>query len=337
MKYLRQAKKNGNLAPLLTGMLVLTGLGVTMVVVTVYELVTYGELQSFVAPLTGIAALANLPAGRIAVGAYVAYLGFFALPRWSRYAQLPEEYKVSVDETHINIIFRKWSWRVKRETFQPGDLFFRDGNHKFVSVSRGYQVYNAMLAFYPEYIGTGKVPDKRELGSIEDFHDVRKMTVEERRAYAREKKKGNGFSSACMGGVSLIFGGLAVKIFLMLPQKITLGEKMPVLLLGLFLFLLFLLFFMMAVSAKMEARWMRTHDCFVATGYSYNKSKEQVQDGTLNRTTVYYAKVWDGHSVYLKRTFEISREDFAREEPLTFELRFYKDKRGYTEIDARVK
>lgn len=53
--------------------------------------------------------------------------------------------------------------------------------------------------------------------------------------------------------------------------------------------------------------------------------------------TLYYAKVWDGQSVYLPRWFPIGEEAYNREEPVAFELYFYKDRSGYTEIDAYVK
>lgn len=336
LKYLKQAKKNGKLLPLVIGMLAVTGIGLTIVIITVYEMAVYGELQSFIAPLNSVAAVANIPLGRIIVGSYIAYVGMAALPRWSKYAQIREEYVVACDGEYMEIAFRGWNWRVKRESFSPTDLFFRDSNHKFVSVLRGYQVYNAIEAFYPEYIGKGKKQEKGSSSVIEDFPNIRKMTQEEKKEYLKRKEKGNGCLSVFMGFLAFGFGLAAVRLLQDIPQKVLWKDKLMLLAFCAVFFLAAFAFIMVIVMMRRTKQWILTTDCFAVTGYSYQKKKENMSSGD-GHETLYYAKVWDGQSVYLPRWFPIGEEEYKREEPVAFELYFYKDRSGYTEIDAYVK
>ena len=58
---------------------------------------------------------------------------------------------------NIYIRFKKNEFLVRKETFQPTDLFFKDKNKHFVSMTRGYQIYNYVIAKYKELINKIKI------------------------------------------------------------------------------------------------------------------------------------------------------------------------------------
>lgn len=106
--------------------------------------------------------------------------------------------------------------------------------------------------------------------------------------------------------------------------------------LGIVFFIVCWALFVGATSAGRERRWILDHDCFVTTGYSYNKQSESVSSSNGMSRMVYRAKIWDGNSVYLKGSFPISKADFEKEEILEFRLYFYKDKNGHIKMDTFV-
>ncbi|MCM1497645.1 MAG: hypothetical protein NC124_04185 [Clostridium sp.] len=188
----------------------------------------------------------------------------------------------------------------------------------------------------PEYTGKKETEEEKNCGVIEDFPDIRKITQEEKKQYLERRGRGNGCLSVFMGVMAVVFGNAAFRLLSELHQRIVWQEKIAFLLLFLFVLGLSGVFIVSIVAMNREKRWILKTDCFHTTGYSYQKKEEKAwyENGS---ETLYYAKVWDGDSVYLSRWFPIGAQDYAKEEPVEFDLYFYHDKSGYTEIDAYAK
>lgn len=177
-----------------------------------------------------------------------------------------------------------------------------------------------------------------EGGSIEDFPNIRKITPEEKKEYLKKKEKGNGCLSIFMGFFAFAFGYLAVQgLYEVWEQRIW-RERWAFALLCFGGLLLSAVPIISIVMMKREKHWIRKVDCFTAVGYSYQKKKERetdISDGAAY--TVYYVKIWDGQSVYLSHWFPVEKKVYEREEPIEFNLYFYKDKSGCTVTDAYEK
>ena len=68
------------------------------------------------------------------------YIGIVYIPVNSPYAQDDSDYDIKSEGEYIHIKFKNNEFLVKKETFQPTDLFFKDKNKHFVSITRGYQI-----------------------------------------------------------------------------------------------------------------------------------------------------------------------------------------------------
>lgn len=90
--------------------------------------------------MAGIIGETNI--GMAILGLFIIYIGLVFLPKNSIYAQDDSDYEVKLIEDNIYIKFKNNEFLVKKETFAPTDLFFKDKNGKFVTMTRGYQIYN---------------------------------------------------------------------------------------------------------------------------------------------------------------------------------------------------
>ncbi len=86
--------------------------------------------------------LSMTDAGMILVGLICMWAGFILFPRCAKMSQDDSDYRIEFEGDKVHIWFKKNEWIADREKIEPTDLFFRDKNKKFVSITRGYQVYN---------------------------------------------------------------------------------------------------------------------------------------------------------------------------------------------------
>ena len=127
------------------------------------------------------------------IGICLMYVGIVWLPLNSPDAQDDSDYDIKSDGENIYIKFKKNEFLVKKETFQPTDLFFKDKNGRFVSSTRGYQIYNYVSTKYKELtekeVDTSKIILKSEV--VNKFSNVQKMSNEEKLNFIKQQKLKN--------------------------------------------------------------------------------------------------------------------------------------------------
>lgn len=87
-------------------------------------------------------ALSASNVGMIVVGVIIIWTALIFIPFNSPYLQDDEDYKFEFEENNIHIWFKNNEWVLDKKKLSPTNFFFKDKNNKFVSITRGYQVYN---------------------------------------------------------------------------------------------------------------------------------------------------------------------------------------------------
>lgn len=105
-----------------------------------------------------------------------------AYPSNSAYAQNESDYDIKSEKEYIYVRYKKNEFLVKKETLSPTDFYYRDKNKRFVSMMRGYQIYNYILIYHQEVmdkdIDESKRLSKQEF--LNNFKDIKKITAEEK-------------------------------------------------------------------------------------------------------------------------------------------------------------
>lgn len=186
--------------------------------------------------------------GMIFIGLFIVYIGLIWIPMNVPASQDDNDYTVTFDNDNIYIKFKDYEFCVKKETFQPTDLFFRDKNNKFVTSLRGYQIYNYVFnKYYKEiekHVDNEKVIFKSEV--VDKFSNVKVLSLDEKQKYINENKIKNrprvlfiilsimlwyNFIFWIFGFILIITGNLSFSIFniiiaiLMIIFSYILGKK----------------------------------------------------------------------------------------------------------------
>ncbi len=88
--------------------------------------------------------------GMIFIGLFIIYIALVFMPKNIPFAQNPDDYNVKIDDKNIYIKFKKYEFELSKEKWAPTNLFFRDKNHKFVTFTTGYQIYNYVNYYYKD-------------------------------------------------------------------------------------------------------------------------------------------------------------------------------------------
>lgn len=145
--------------------------------------IEWSDLSGYAIYNNGIAGIiGSTNIGLSLLGIFVMYIGIVWFPLNSPYAQDDSDYDIKSEGEYIHIIFKNNEFLVKKETFSPTDLFFRDKNKHFVSMTRGYQIYNYIMANYKKLtereLDESKIILKSEV--VNKFSNVKKMSDEEK-------------------------------------------------------------------------------------------------------------------------------------------------------------
>lgn len=110
------------------------------------------------------------------------FLVYISLPSNSPYAQEDSDYTVESKGDSVYIRFRKNEFLIEKENLQPQSFFYKDKNNHFVSVTRGYRIYNYVNMYYKKFLerqlDESKVISKSEV--VTKFTNTRKMSNEEK-------------------------------------------------------------------------------------------------------------------------------------------------------------
>ena len=138
--------------------------------------------------MIGVISRSNL--GMVIIGLLNIYTGLIFAPRNYKGSQNDEDYEIESVGDCIHIKYKNREFLVKKETFEPTDLFFKDKNGKFVSMATGYQIYNYIMYEHKEKTEK-EITDGVTIGTediITKFSNIRLMNEEEKSEYIEYKK-----------------------------------------------------------------------------------------------------------------------------------------------------
>ena len=146
MKYYKNLIKRKEYGVLAVSIIV-TLFGLIVVYMSCIEVINEGIKESGLSPnmiidngIMGI--IASTDIGMTLMGMFAIYIGIVFIPINAPVSQDHSDYTVESMEDKIYIKFKNNEYLLKKETFSPTDLFFKDKNGKFVGMTRGYQIYN---------------------------------------------------------------------------------------------------------------------------------------------------------------------------------------------------
>ena len=148
MKYYKNLIKNKNYVAIFIAIL-LIACGIIVFYENFFKFITEGIQRSnfndsaYVAGISGIIGRSNL--GLVLIGIFSIYLGIICIPRWSDGSQDDEDYKIDFQGENIYVKYKKNEFIISKKNYGASDFFFKDKNNKFVSLTRGYQIYNYVI------------------------------------------------------------------------------------------------------------------------------------------------------------------------------------------------
>ena len=315
MKYYINLIKRKKFSVLILSLLFII-LGIAMAYYNSIEFILEGLKESGISPnieinsgIAGIIGETNL--GLAIIGLLCFYIGLVFFPISSPYAQDDKDYFVESMKDKVYIKYKNNEFLLDKETFSPTKIFFRDKNRKFVSLTRGYQIYNYVKYKYKKetekIIDESKVIGEKEIR--DRFNGLELMTTQQKEAYIKFrniKKRANLFqiflsiSFWCIS-VILIYGVLSYN-----------GEKMvSIKILYAIVAIIVMKFakssWIIALKNKKLVNKIMTNDVFIADCFSYDKKTINYDDGTT-----YSIKITDGKN-YLDKWFKIKREEYNNE------------------------
>ena len=146
MKYYKRLIEN-KAYNIIIAAIVLVFLGIFTCYIGIESLLDKGIKDSGISTTTvinngvaGVIGKTNL--GLVIIGIYLIYYGCITMPISSTEAQNPEEYEIKMIENDVYIKFRDYEFLIEKEKICAINFMFRDKNHKFVTLTRAYQIDN---------------------------------------------------------------------------------------------------------------------------------------------------------------------------------------------------
>lgn len=323
MKYYKNLIKRKRYGVIIASILVaLLGLFVTYK--SIAQVISEGIKMTGLSPnmviSSGIAGLiGKTNIGMMLMGLFVTYIGIVYIPVNSPASQEPSDYTVkSVNDENIYIKFKDNEYLIKKETFAPTDLFFKDKNGKFVSVTRGYQIYNYVKSNYSSLlekpINKDKIIKNDEI--ISKFQNIKLMSDEDKKIYINHKQLKNKkkTSSFC---ASIFFVGMS--LYMLLGTILILISEMQIQMPALVLSIIFLLIgktlYKDSIKDKELINKIMNGKMYIADCYSYDKKVRKHSEGED-----YFIKVTDNNGNFIDKWFEIQKDVYTKNETVKAKL-----------------
>ena len=251
------------------------------------------------------------------IGIFVIYLGIVWIPVNSPYAQEDSEYDIKSEGEFIHIFFKNNEFLVKKETFQPTELFFWDKNHRFVSMTRGYQVYNYVMANYKKLtereLDESKVILKSEV--VEKFSNVKKMSDEEKKSFITSQKIKNKPRFFFVITSLLLWGNFAFwllgLICFILTSDFVISDIVVSIIMVIISYILGKKSNVAVVKNKKLVNRIMNEDMYIVECEIYDKKHNQTQDTGGTVYDNHYIKITDGNYI-VDQWIEIPKEKYEQ-------------------------
>ncbi|MCI8309348.1 MAG: hypothetical protein HFJ45_03925 [Clostridia bacterium] len=227
---------------------------------------------------------------------------------------------------NIYIRFKKNEFLVRKETFQPTDLFFKDKNKHFVSMTRGYQIYNYVIAKYKELIekqvNDSKIILKSEV--VNKFSNVKIMTNEEKINFINEQKLKNKPNLFFIITSILLWISFAFWVLVILISIITFEFEILEIIVSVLMLTIFFVFGKKSNAtiskSKNLIKRILNENMYIVECQVYDKKYFRTQDTDLTIHDNYYIKITDGNYI-VNQWIEISKVNYKQED--NYIVRFY--------------
>lgn len=282
--------------------------------------INFSDLSSYTIYNNGIIGLIGTTnIGLSLIGLFLMYIGIVYIPVNSPYAQDDSDYDIKSEGEYIHIKFKNNEFLVKKETFQPTDLFFKDKNKHFVSITRGYQIYNYVMANYKKStekeLNDSKVILKSEV--VNKFKNVKKMSNEEKINFINVHKIKNKprwlfVITSIILWASFIFWLLGLLSFI-LTFDFTISNIIIALIMMIISFVLGKKSNNAILKNKKLVKRILNEDMYIVECEIYDKKYNQTQDvdGTVYNN--YYIKITDGNYI-VNEWIEIPKEKYNKDD-----------------------
>lgn len=264
-----------------------------------------------------ISVIASSNVGMILCGLLIIYIGICYLPVTSPFSQDEIDYDVKNDGDNIYVRFQSYEFLVKREDFGPTKLFFRDKNKKFVTVTRGYQIYNYVVYYFKNILEKNVNSDSAILKSevVDKFKNVKVMTKEDKISFIESERLRNKIKIGYVLLSIILWFGFVFWIYIFI---IMLKGDINVMTVILVLILIWISFILgkktgrKAVRDKNLVNRILNNEMFMVSASIFDKKNERVDDGDFGSVQNYYIKVTDGMFVvnhWIKVPKEVYNKD----------------------------
>lgn len=305
-------------------MIIITALGAFVSYISLESFIKEGLQYEgyYVNNKFGLLTSTNL--GILLLGIFTMYLGIVFFPVCSKYAQDLSEYKVNADKDYIWIEFRKYKWKIRRDKFRDGSsLMFFDDNRNFITMTRGYQVYNAVCDC--EVIKLAQCVEKNNIVLIPN---AELLTAPEKNMICKMLKlnKNHWF----MKGISVFLFFMGIGVLVGFPTQITEPKVSNIIFAvifgismgALFIFMGYQLF-QISCEGKREYYNINSHDVFKVRVYSYDKLAGSKNDSI---------KICDGNELFFDERYPVTRKQFDNAENIKWYAYYYVNNKGIYKI-----
>lgn len=253
----------------------------------------------------------------ILCGLLIIYIGICYLPVTSPFSQDETDYDVKNDGDNIYVRFQSYEFLVKREDFGPTKLFFRDKNKKFVTVTRGYQIYNYVVYYFKNILEKNVNSDSAILKSevVDKFKNVKVMNKEEKISFIESEGLHNNIKIGYVLLSIILWFGFVFWIYIFI---IMLKGDINVMTVILILILIWISFILgkktgrKAVRDKNLVNRILNNEMFMVSASIFDKKNERVDDGDFGSVQNYYIKVTDGMFV-VNQWIKVSKEVYNKD------------------------
>lgn len=265
-----------------------------------------------------ISVIAASNMGMVLCGILLGYIGFCYIPVTSPFSQDETDYVVKSDGDNIYIRFRRNEFLVKREDFGPTKLFFRDKNKKFITVTRGYQIYNYVVYYFKNILEKNIDGDKAIFKSevVDKFKNVKMMTKEDKISFIESEGLKNKIKIGYFFASIILWLGFVFWIYIFITMlKSSSINVMAVILTLVLIWVSFALGKKSNRKINQEKKLVSeimNSEMYVVNAAIFDKKNERVDDGDFGSVQNYYIKITDGNFV-VNQWFKVSKEVYNKD------------------------